>query len=579
MADFSAILTKTLEKMGETTPELRAQVYEKARATVQRQIDALPSKPPQAAIDRQFAKLDAAIAEVEARFAPPPAPAEPDLTDDLEDFLAGGGASEAVSGPEAVVEPEPQPVAEPESEPEPAPEPEPEPAHAPAEPEPAHAPAETAPERDPLLDFLEEQQARVAGNEDGAPDADQPLSAPAAVSTATAAIGAAAGEVRSSASAVLDDSLDGLMPERDGAGIAPEGRHAAPDGESGGPRWGRLGVFALVAALLGGAAYAGWQYQDRITALFQPAETPAGSGGDVPVRTVETRPAPAPEAAPAPAPAEPAPAAETDTVDATGNADGAEKFTQRLTEDGREVDDGPAGGPPSNGEGSSVAGQTTPGAETPAAEEDAAGTETAEEEPLTPAPDAGNTPVPVGQRAIFYEERTGSASGTALAGATIWSVVQESPGGDLPPEPAIRAQASVPDLGVTMDMTIRRNGDTTLPASHIVEVFFNVPDTFEGSGIADVSRITFKATEQDPGNALIAVPAPIDTNIFLVALTDARTAIDTNLELMRNQAWIDIPMQYVSGRRALITLEKGLPGDNVFREVFEAWEANPLPGQ
>ena len=66
--------------------------------------------------------------------------------------------------------------------------------------------------------------------------------------------------------------------------------------------------------------------------------------------------------------------------------------------------------------------------------------------------------------------------------------------------------------------------------------------------------------------------APLDTNIFLIALTDADTAIETNLNLMRRQQWIDIPMQYISGRRALITLEKGIPGDQVFNDVMSAWE-------
>lgn len=84
MADFAAILKKTLDKMGETTPEVRAQVYDKARQTVQRQIDAMASQPPQAAIDRQFEKLESAIAEIEAGYAAPipdeaPADAEPDL--------------------------------------------------------------------------------------------------------------------------------------------------------------------------------------------------------------------------------------------------------------------------------------------------------------------------------------------------------------------------------------------------------------------------------------------------------------------------------------------------------------------
>jgi hypothetical protein len=125
-------------------------------------------------------------------------------------------------------------------------------------------------------------------------------------------------------------------------------------------------------------------------------------------------------------------------------------------------------------------------------------------------------------------------------------------------------------------MTIRRNGDSTFPASHIIELFFRVPENFAGRGIADVQRVTFKTNEQDPGNALIAVPAPLDQNIFLIALTDATTAVETNVQLMTRENWIDIPMQYTNGRRALITLEKGIPGERVFNEVFAAWEAAPI---
>ncbi|WP_346433424.1 endolytic transglycosylase MltG [Oricola sp.] len=192
----------------------------------------------------------------------------------------------------------------------------------------------------------------------------------------------------------------------------------------------------------------------------------------------------------------------------------------------------------------------------------------------SPAADAG-VPIPVmRQKAIFYQERSGSEAGTAVAGATVWSIVQESPGGSAPAEPAIRAETTIPEYGLTMEMTIRRNVDESLPASHVIELFFRVPDTFNGLGIADVQRITFKETEQEPGNALVGVAAPIDTNVFLIALTRASAATTANLDLMRGRQWIDIPMQYVSGRRALIVLEKGDTGQRVFDEVLAAWKAS-----
>ena len=42
---------------------------------------------------------------------------------------------------------------------------------------------------------------------------------------------------------------------------------------------------------------------------------------------------------------------------------------------------------------------------------------------------------------------------------------------------------------------------------------------------------------------------------------------------MKGGEWIDIPLGYQTGRRALITLEKGVPGERVFNEVFSAWES------
>lgn len=121
-------------------------------------------------------------------------------------------------------------------------------------------------------------------------------------------------------------------------------------------------------------------------------------------------------------------------------------------------------------------------------------------------------------------------------------------------------------------MTIRRNGDATLPASHIVEMIFLTPEGFEGGAISNVSRMSFKETEQAAGSPLIGIPAKIADGFFLIALGDAPAEIQTNMNLLRQQSWIDIPIVYQTGRRALLSLEKGIPGDKVFQEALQAWE-------
>jgi hypothetical protein len=328
------------------------------------------------------------------------------------------------------------------------------------------------------------------------------------------------------------------------------GQSAAKRG-GGSLAWAGLGV--LLAA---GASYGAYLKRDEIATAYRNFTAPAAPEVKK-VVTTSVKPA---DPAAAPVKTEPtAPAAPVKV------APGDEKFTQRLTEDGKEVETGPAPTAAGVGGGESVAQVTTPAAAKPAAPDPAA--------PAAPDTPAAPASVPVGQKAVFYEEKTGTEEGTVDTGAVVWSVVQDSPGADQPAEAAIRGEVNVPEKGIQLKLTIKRNGDKTLPASHIIELAFTVPDGFQGGSVDGVQRVTFKDTEQAPGNPLVGVPANFGDGFFLIALTDEKSAVENNLALMNRQSWIDIPLTYKSGRRALISIEKGIPGDKVFQEVFKAWTA------
>jgi hypothetical protein len=219
-----------------------------------------------------------------------------------------------------------------------------------------------------------------------------------------------------------------------------------------------------------------------------------------------------------------------------------------------------------------------PPAETPAdpttpSEVPDAGAQTAQVQPPQAAPAAAEPAIPVSQKAIFYEERTNTAEASAESGSIVWSLVQESPGGDLPPEPAIRAEATIPGKDVQLRMTIRRNADKSLPASHIVEMIFLTPEGFDGGGIESVLRLSLKGSEQEAGSPLLGIPAKIGDGFFLIALNDTKPEIEANTALLRSKSWIDVPVQYKSGRRALFTMEKGIPGAKVFEEALKVWQS------
>jgi hypothetical protein len=506
MADFVAVLKKTIDGLGETTPDTRARVYEKARATISAKLAALSPQPAPSVIERQKAALEQAIKAIEAEYADNSPP-----VDDFEAVMASLAAPVEVALP-------------------------------------------------PLGDARAQSLAAKSVGAAGPAPAPAAPPQPPAAAVETPRVPAA----------------DRLAAE------APLGKSSAPVP----PSKGRLGlaIVALIVLVFAGVAgYALWLNRDEVAAMTGLGTTPAQDEAATPESPASDE-EPKPEVA-AVEPVAPPVAEQPAAAPAPAAVPAVQKFTQKLNSDGTETDEGPAGGTPGVGEGNSVAALTVPppeqapstapadapapAGETPTVDQAAEATPAAE--PSAPAPSEPAAAVPVGQRAIFYEERTSNSGGSAEAGSTVWSIVQESPGGDKPPEAAIRADVSVPGKEIQLRMTVRRNGDPTLPASHIIELIFLTPDNFEGGVIDNLLRMTMKETEEATGNPLLGVPAKIGDGFFLIALSDGKAESEANMQLFRRMKWIDIPIVYRSGRRALMTLERGIPGDKVFEEALRAW--------
>ncbi|MFN7103789.1 MAG: hypothetical protein ACK4N1_14330 [Pseudorhizobium sp.] len=341
--------------------------------------------------------------------------------------------------------------------------------------------------------------------------------------------------------------------------VAPKKRNYA------GPVLALIGVIIIAAG-----GYALWLNRDSLTevvGLAGPAavSVPATDGAveDAAEETAEAPVSDAPVAA--------QPETEEDTAE-PASEDVAElsKFTQRLLTDGTEVDEGPG---PTNGtgEGQSVAQLNAPPV-TPA--EAAANAPAGAAEPTATPEDA---PALAGERMFLYEERVGQTAPTAIEGAISWSLQREA-GPNGVQEPVVQGRVNIPGRGLTALITFKRNTDTSLPASHLVEVVFAVPPGFEGGAIDSVQRIAMKQTEQDRGDALIAVPAKITDDFHMIALNDFPDARATNLELLRSRNWMDIPLAYRNGRRALMTLQKGPAGTQAFTEAIQEWQAMSTNG-
>jgi hypothetical protein len=58
---------------------------------------------------------------------------------------------------------------------------------------------------------------------------------------------------------------------------------------------------------------------------------------------------------------------------------------------------------------------------------------------------------------------------------------------------------------------------------------------------------------------------------FWIALSNDLEHVTHNTTLLREGAWFDIPILFSDDTRALLTFEKGVPGERVFETVMAAW--------
>ena len=194
----------------------------------------------------------------------------------------------------------------------------------------------------------------------------------------------------------------------------------------------------------------------------------------------------------------------------------------------------------------------------------------------TPPPGAAVPPraeLPVAQRAVLYEENPADAQAPkASAGRAVWRLDNLNAGQGQALETVVRAMVEVPDAKMSLNINIRRNLDQTLPASHTVELAFTTAPGDPTRAVRDVGLLQMKSDEAVRGTPLSGLPVPVKENLFLIGLSNLSGDIERNMELLLNRSWIDLPIRFASGQRAILSFEKGIAGDQVMREAFQRWQ-------
>ena len=547
MADYYSLLAKAVSNLPKAGPEpARKAIYDRARKALLRQLRSLGPALSEADIAREEAALEAAIGKLEGQFSPAaPTPSS----------AAGARPASSSPGPAAprpssyVPPPRPAPSA---AAPPPGvripmpdtplarPVPPPRPAFPPppsserlsasgAPPRPSYAPSSAAARSLPAapMSLRPAPAARyspplAARRSEPRYEADEsPLGPPAAdefVDDGYAPSVEASEFERAEAVGAAD------------AGLRPSAPRRLDRPRRGATAW--ILAALVVGVVLSIAVFAFlWRQNPQDLAIKEPVATPTAAAAAGPAKIVErvggaaATPAAAPTAGASPA------ATETPAAAAT-----------------------PAATP-------SAAASPAASAATPAPTAVA-----------TTAPPAANPGVSVAARAAMLVAVASDPQKPAVSlGSVVWSTIPAAPG-----QPAsavaVKAEADIPDLKMHAVMTLRKNTDPSLPASHTIDLRVTFADGAEIKGIKDMRVPMMRRDDPPSQDALSGVRVKISDSYFLVGLNRGDAELAHNVDLIANRGWFDFPMLLNDDRIAKLTFEKGADGERIVNDALAAWK-------
>ena len=155
-------------------------------------------------------------------------------------------------------------------------------------------------------------------------------------------------------------------------------------------------------------------------------------------------------------------------------------------------------------------------------------------------------------------------------GSTVWSLIAPTPG--QPATVAVKAEADIPDLKMHATMTLRKNSDPTLQATHTIDLKFSFAEGAPITGFKDVGLPQMRKEDSTAAEALTSVKVKISDTYFLIALAKGEADTARNLDLMQTRSWFDFPLLLNDDRIAKVVFQKSPEGQAMLEKAFDAWK-------
>jgi hypothetical protein len=282
---------------------------------------------------------------------------------------------------------------------------------------------------------------------------------------------------------------------------------------------------------------------------------------------------------------QPAPGADGSTAPPANEAQGS----QSVAQSGRETPqpaaevDGSAAAPANEAQGSQSAAQSGQETSQPAPKADGSTAPVASEpqgsqsvaqsgqETSQPAPKADNGTLPDAARAaMVIASQDDPQNQVVVLGSTVWSIIPPSPG--QPSTVAVKADADIPDLKMHASMTLRKNTDPTLQATHTIDLNFALADGAPITGFKDVAPPLMHEPDTPTSEPLTSVKVKVSDVHFLIALANGDQDAPRNFELMQTRSWFEFPLLLNDDRIAKLAFQKSSDGVAMLGKAFDAWK-------
>jgi len=205
--------------------------------------------------------------------------------------------------------------------------------------------------------------------------------------------------------------------------------------------------------------------------------------------------------------------------------------------------------------------------------------------PATPTPSPAAAPVPTptaaaptvaavlpvtARAAMLVATAADAQKPTVTIGTVVGSTAPALPG--QPGSLGVKADIDIPDLKMHATMTLRKNTDAALPASHTIDLRLVFDEGSPIKGVKDIDLPRMRRDDSPNADPLLGVKVKINDSYFLIGLNRTDADVARNIDEIATRGWFDFPLLLNDERIAKLTFEKGADGERVVNDALAAWK-------